>query len=243
MSMDLSEVSTEALMAEVQRRIDCSKKQEKRVILIGPPGCGKGTQAPKLKREECLCHLATGDMLRDAVKAGSEMGKKAKEIMERGELVSDDVVVGIISEAIQKPECKKGFILDGFPRTVAQAEKLDEMLAQRSESLDAVINFHIADEILVPRIAGRLIHPPSGRSYHKQFNPPKVQWKDDHTGDDLIQRPDDNEVTLTKRLDAFHKQTKPVIDYYASKDLLRTVNADAPMHTVWQQIQDAIGKN
>jgi adenylate kinase len=159
-------------------------------------GCGKGTQAPKLKRENCLCHLATGDMLRAAVSAGTEMGKKADAVMKSGGLVSDDIVVGIISEAIQQPECRKGFILDGFPRTVAQAQKLDAMLQQRQEQLNAVVNFAIPDSVLLPRVTGRLVHPASGRSYHKLFNPPKVPMKDDVTGDALIQRADDNEQSM-----------------------------------------------
>ena len=206
-------------------------------------GCGKGSQAPKLKRENCLCHLATGDMLRAAVTAGTEMGKKADAVMKSGGLVSDDIVVGIISEAIQQPECRKGFILDGFPRTVAQAQKLDSMLSERKEGLNAVINFSIPDATLLPRVTGRLIHPASGRSYHKLFNPPKVPMKDDITGESLIQRADDNEGSMKVRLEAFHKQTQPVIDYYRSKGLLKDINADKPFQAVYSQIQQAIKAN
>ena len=206
-------------------------------------GCGKGTQAPRLKRDNCLCHLATGDMLRAAVAAGTDMGKKADAVMKSGGLVSDDIVVGIIGEAIQQPECRKGFILDGFPRTVAQAQKLDAMLDGRSERLNAVVNFAIPDSVLLPRVTGRLIHPASGRSYHKLFNPPKVAMKDDVTGDSLIQRADDNEQSMKVRLDAFHKQTQPVIDYYRQRGLLRDVNADQPFQQVYQQIQHAIGNS
>ena len=206
-------------------------------------GCGKGTQAPRLKRENCLCHLATGDMLRAAVAAGTDMGKKADAVMKSGGLVSDDIVVGIIGEAIQQPECRKGFILDGFPRTVQQAAKLDAMLEQRSERLNAVVNFAIPDSVLLPRVTGRLIHPASGRSYHRLFNPPKQPMKDDVTGEALIQRADDNEQSMKVRLDAFHKQTQPVIDYYRQRGLLRDVNADQPFQQVYQQIQQAIGNS
>jgi len=240
-SINLEEISTDDLVAELDRRVHCAKQPERRMILIGPPGCGKGTQAPKLKKETCVCHLATGDMLRHAISQGTEMGLKAKEIMDKGGLVSDDIVVGIINEATQSPACGKGFILDGFPRTVAQAQKLDEMLEQRGQKLDSVINFHIDDEILVPRITGRLVHPASGRSYHKLFNPPKEPMTDDITGEPLIQRSDDNEKSLRNRLDAFHKQTQPVIDYYQTKRVLTTVNADQPMKTVWNTIKDIVG--
>lgn len=236
----LSELPVEALLDEVNRRIACTRKPEKRVIFIGPPGCGKGTQAPKIKRENCLCHLATGDMLRAAVSAGTDMGKKAKEVMDRGELVSDEIVIGIIEDAIGKPECQKGFILDGFPRTVGQAEKLDQMLDEKGQALDAVVNFQIDDQVIVPRISGRLIHPASGRSYHKLFKPPKTPGKDDITGEPLIQRSDDNEATITKRLEGFHKQTDPVIKYYQKKGTLRNINADERFDKVYQDINKAL---
>jgi len=236
----LGEVSTEALMAEVQRRIDCAKKPERRTIFIGPPGCGKGTQAPRIKRDNCLCHLATGDMLRAAVSAGTEMGKAADAVMKAGGLVSDDIVVGIIKEAIEQPQCKKGFILDGFPRTVVQAQKLDEMLSKRGQSLDSVVNFDIADSVVIPRISGRLIHPASGRSYHKVNNPPKVPMKDDITGEALIQRADDTEETGKKRLVQFHTQTQPVIEYYRSRGILQSVNADQGFQKVYADISKAL---
>lgn len=239
--MSLAGVETKDLMAELERRISCAQKPEKRVILIGPPGCGKGTQAPKLKEENCLCHLATGDMLRSAVRARSKVGLEAKKVMDAGGLVSDEIVVNIIKDAVKKPQCSKGFILDGFPRTVAQAQKLDAMLAETGESIDAVIDFQVPDQILVDRVTGRLIHAASGRSYHKIFNPPKVEGKDDLTGEPLMHRSDDNAETLKSRLASFHKSTKPVIDYYATKGSLFSINANQEMEKVAKQCAAAVG--
>jgi len=240
--MKLLDFATIDLMREVQRRIDCSKKPEKRLIFVGPPGCGKGTQAPLVKREQCLCHLATGDMLRAAVQSGSDIGKKAKAVMDAGGLVSDDIVIGIIKDAIKAPECKKGFILDGFPRTVAQAQKLDEMLADSKTPLDGVLTLDIPDAELVDRVEGRLVHPASGRSYHIRNAPPKTAGKDDVTGEALIHRSDDNPEVLKKRLAAFHEQTTPVIDYYHKKGILGRVNAHQSMTTVFGALMAAINK-
>jgi len=241
--MNLSSVPTKALLSEVQRRIDCSEKKERRTIFIGPPGCGKGTQAPVIQQEYCLRHLATGDMLRAAVREGTDMGKKAKAAMDSGALVTDDIVVGIIRDAIDADVHSRGFILDGFPRTVVQAKKLDEMLQEKKTHLDRVISFEIDDALLVERISGRRIHPASGRSYHVKFNPPKVDGIDDITGEPLIQRKDDNPDTLMTRLEAFHKQTQPVIDYYKKKGMLVEVNADTSMKDVTSQIRLSLGKN
>ena len=204
----------------------------------GPPGSGKGTQSPYLKKEHCLCHLATGDMLRAAVAAKTPTGLKAKAAMESGALVSDEIVVGIIEESIKKPECRTGFILDGFPRTVVQAQKLDEMLEKKGIAIDRVLNFAIDDQLLVDRICNRWIHPASGRSYNTKFSPPKVPGKDDVTGEALMQRKDDNEATLTKRLEAFHNQTKPLVAYYKSK--LVTIDAAKKQAAVQSQVDKAM---
>lgn len=206
---------------------------KKNIILVGPPGSGKGTQAPIIKDKYSLCHLATGDLLRAAVAAGTEMGKKAKAVMESGGLVSDDIVIGIIKDGVKSTECAKGFILDGFPRTVVQAEKLDEMLeSEKLGQIASVIEFKVPDSILVERICGRMIHPASGRSYHEKFAPPKVAGVDDVTGEPLVKRKDDNEETLTKRLGAFHAQTKPVVDYYAKQGLYSPIDANQKADTV-----------
>ena len=207
-------------------------------VTAGPPGSGKGTQAPMIKNEHCLCHLATGDMLRAAVAEKTPLGLEAKKAMDAGALVSDDIVVGLIEEAVKKPQCRIGFVLDGFPRTVAQAEKLDEMLAKRGQTIDKVLNFVVPDSLLVDRVTGRWVHPASGRSYHEKFAPPKVAGVDDVTGEPLIKRKDDNAETLKSRLAAFHAQTAPVIEYY--KDKVVNIKADKPQENVAEQINKAL---
>ena len=241
----LEAASTADLLSELKRRLTGGAPEKKNMILIGPPGAGKGTQAPAIKEKYDLCHLATGDMLRDAVAKGTENGKKAKAVMESGGLVSDEIVIGLIKENIASPPCAKGFILDGFPRNTAQAEKLDEMLvSEKVGSIKHVIELKVPDELLVERICGRLIHMASGRSYHKTFpaQMPKVPGKDDITGEPLTQRKDDNEGALRSRLKVFHEQTTPVVDYYAKKGLYSPVDANQKSETVKSIIMAILAK-
>ncbi|KAK6347042.1 adenylate kinase [Orbilia brochopaga] len=232
------------LVAGLERRIEQLESgqgktpaEQLRMILMGPPGAGKGTQAPKIKEKYCICHLATGDMLRSQVAKKTPLGKEAKKIMDAGGLVSDEIMVGMIKNELENnEECKSGFILDGFPRTVPQAERLDQMLDARKEKLNHAIQLEIDDALLVARITGRLVHPASGRSYHKIFNPPKTAMTDDVTGEPLIQRSDDNEETLKKRLGTYHAQTAPVVDYYKKRGIWHGVDASQDPATVWKTL-------
>ncbi|CAE6533956.1 unnamed protein product [Rhizoctonia solani] len=227
----------ERLEKDAVRKVTPTPAQQLRMILIGPPGAGKGTQAPTIRDKFCVCHLATGDMLRDQVAKKTPLGVEAKKIMDAGGLVSDDIMVGMIKDQLQNNKnCKNGFILDGFPRTVPQAEKLDGMLAERKEKLDHVVELKIDDQLLVSRITGRLIHLASGRTYHKEFNPPKKPMTDDVTGEPLIQRSDDNAETLRKRLVAFHQQTGPVVDYYKKQGIWKAIDAAQAPKVVWNNL-------
>ena len=241
--MDLRNVKLDDLMAEVKRRALCQTKPRMNIIMVGPPGAGKGTQGPAIKDELCICHLATGDMLRDAVAAGTELGKQAKDVMARGELVSDELVIGLFKENMSNPECERGMLLDGFPRTTVQAEKLDAMFQEQGKKVDKVIEFAVNDEILIERIEGRRIHKNSGRSYHVKFNPPRVEGKDDITGEPLIQRPDDNREALSTRLNAYHTQTTPILDYYRKQNKLISVDAMQKMDIVRNDIFKGLFEN
>jgi adenylate kinase len=184
------------------------------IILLGGPGSGKGTQAQFIIEKYRIPQISTGDMLRAAVREGSPLGVEAKKVMDAGGLVSDDIILGLIKERITHNDCAKGFLLDGFPRTIVQAEGLKKM----GVVIDTVIEIDVSDEQIVTRMAGRRVHTQSGRSYHVQFNPPKVEGVDDVTGEALIQRDDDKEETVRKRLAVYHEQTKPLVDYYAAPE-------------------------
>jgi adenylate kinase len=184
-----------------------------RIILLGAPGAGKGTQAQFIMEKYGIPQISTGDMLRAAIKAGTELGKQAKAVIDAGQLVSDDIILGLIKERIAQPDCEKGFLLDGFPRTIPQADGLKAM----SIAVDYVIEFDVADSVIVERMAGRRAHLPSGRTYHVVYNPPKVEGKDDVTGDDLVVRDDDKEDVVRSRLTVYHNQTAPLIEYYSKE--------------------------
>jgi adenylate kinase len=182
-----------------------------RVILLGGPGAGKGTQANYIKDKYGIPQISTGDMLRAAVKAGTPLGLEAKKVMEAGGLVSDDIILGLVKERTAQPDCANGFLFDGFPRTLAQAEALKNERVK----IDAVVEIDVDDEEIIKRMSGRRAHLASGRTYHILYNPPKVEGKDDVTGEDLIQRDDDKEETVRKRLAVYHEQTEPLIEYYS----------------------------
>ncbi|MGY8906497.1 adenylate kinase [Candidatus Njordibacter sp. Uisw_056] len=183
-----------------------------KLILLGAPGAGKGTQAQYLTEKYGIPQISTGDMLRAAVKAGTELGKSAKKIMDEGGLVSDELIINLVKERITEDDCKGGFLFDGFPRTIPQAQALKDA----SVSIDAVIEIDVADEEIIKRMSGRRMHPGSGRTYHLMFNAPKLSGKDDITGEDLVQRADDQEDTVRQRLNIYHSQTAPLIDFYNS---------------------------
>ena len=182
-----------------------------KIILLGGPGAGKGTQANYIKDRYKIPQISTGDMLRAAVKAGTPMGIEAKKVMDAGGLVSDDIILGLIDERIKQDDCANGFLFDGFPRTLEQAEAL-----KLNVNVDAVVEIDVDDAEIIKRMSGRRVHLASGRTYHVVFNPPKVQGKDNETGEDLIQRDDDQEDTVKKRLDVYHDQTEPLVEYYSS---------------------------
>ncbi|PAV64218.1 hypothetical protein WR25_12549 isoform A [Diploscapter pachys] len=209
-----------------------------RAILIGPPGSGKGTQAPRLADKYAACHLATGDLLRHEITQGTDLGKRVKKVMDAGKLVSDDTMCEMVEKYLDKPQCKFGFILDGFPRTKPQAEKLDTLLENRKTPLDAVVEMKIDDELLVRRITGRLFHIASGRSYHVEFNPPKIPMKDDATGEPLVKRDDDNEATLRKRLVQYHQMTAQVVSHYQQRGIHTAIDASQPMAKVSEKLDD-----
>lgn len=213
-----------------------------KIVFLGPPAVGKGTQAIKMQDKLGAKQLSSGDILREVVAKGDESGQKLKAIMDSGQLVPDDMICGLIAERIVEASQQKGFILDGFPRTVNQARVLDDLLAKNEVKIDAVLAMEVDDEVLISRCLGRLVHPGSGRTYHVEFNPPKVPMCDDVTGEPLIRRSDDNEETLRKRLSTYHTQTKPIIEYYEKQGLMHRIDASAPADHVWAEIDGIISK-
>jgi len=206
-----------------------------RMVFLGPPGAGKGTIAAAAKEYYDIPHISTGDLFRSNIKNGTELGLKVKDILASGGLVPDSVTIEMVRNRLREPDCKKGFILDGFPRTIPQADALAEMT-----DLDAVVDFRIAKEEVVKRLSGRRMCPSTGRIYHIVFNPPKVEGKDDETGEDLIQRPDDKEEAIMHRLDVYTEQTEPLVKYYDDKGLIRAIDATAKPDEVFELLKAAL---
>jgi len=225
------------------------------MMVFGAPGAGKGTQGPKIVDKLGIPQLSTGDMLREAVANGTEVGKKAKAIMASGGLVDDSIVIGIIADRIKAPDCASGFILDGFPRTQAQANALDEMLARNGEAVSLVMAFDVDPAVLEERICGRWMDKASGRSYHVKFCPPKSMklgadgkpvkesMKDDKSGDQLFQRPDDTAEALKKRLSSYHNETVPILSHYGPKGIVKKIDGGRAIKEVWAEVDSKLGKS
>ena len=216
-----------------------------RTILLGPPGAGKGTQAAFITKRYGIPQISTGDMLRAAVKAGTPLGVAAKKVMDSGGLVSDDIIINLVKERLTQADCAAGYLFDGFPRTIPQAQAMKDAGVR----LDAVVEITVPDEDIIERMSGRRVHVASGRTYHVKFKPPKAEGKDDVTGEPLIQRDDDLEATVRKRLEVYHSQTKPLVDFYkkwsasgdAAAPSLVTVSGVGPVDTITQRVIDALG--
>ena len=211
------------------------------IILLGPPGAGKGTQAKMLIDKYGIPQISTGDMLRAAVKAGTQLGLEAKKYMDKGELVPDEVVIGLVKERLQEPDCTKGFMLDGFPRTVAQAEVLDKELEGMGKAIDHVICIEVPNEELIARLTGRRTCKECGAGYHLKFDPPKVDGVCDKCGGELYQRDDDNEETVKARLKVYQDQTFPLIDYYDKQGKLRRIDGVGEIKTIFERITKVLG--
>ncbi len=212
------------------------------IIFLGPPGAGKGTQAKILVEKYEIPQISTGDMLREHVKNGTELGLKAKEYMEKGQLVPDEIILGMVKERLSQPDAQKGFILDGFPRTVAQAEALDKMLDEMGKKIEYVLALMVPDEELVTRLTGRRTCKKCGMMYHIKFKPPKEEGKCDACGGELYQRPDDNEETVRNRLKVYHETTAPLIDYYRKKGVLYEIDGAKTIEEITQQIINILEK-
>lgn len=213
-----------------------------RLLIMGRPGAGKGTQAANIKEYYGIPHISTGDMFRAAIKEGTELGKLAKSYMDKGALVPDEVTIGIVKERLLKDDCKKGFLLDGFPRNILQAEALDSFMKEQGISLDAVLDVNVDASILIRRIVGRRICKTCGATYHIDFNKPKKEGICDNCGTPLIQRADDTIETAGSRLEVYDKQTAPLLAYYEKQNLLKTVNGDQELNKVFEDIKAVLAK-
>ncbi len=213
------------------------------IVLLGPPGAGKGTQSDVLTKKLFLPHISTGDMFRSAISAGTPLGIEAKDYMDKGLLVPDEVTIGIIKDRISQPDCREGFLLDGFPRNILQAQALDALLAESNTSLDAVINIQVPLENLIDRLTGRRMCRNCGNIYHLLYNPPAVEGVCDNCGGGLYQRSDDQEEAVKQRLAVYEERTAPLIEYYANKGLLHNVDGDRPIKDVMVDMGKIFGKN
>jgi len=212
------------------------------IVLFGPPGAGKGTQAKELTKKYGIPHISTGDILRANVRDGTELGMKAKEYMDRGELVPDTVLIGLIRNRLNEPDCKEGYLLDGYPRTIPQADALDIILLEIGKPLDVVINIDVSDDSLVERLSGRRTCPTCGESYHVVFNPPEQQGVCDACSSQLYQRDDDREEVIRQRLAVYNQKTKPLIDYYAKADILVNIDGSRSVDEVFRAVSGVMDK-
>ncbi len=210
------------------------------LIFLGPPGAGKGTQAKRIVEKYKIPQISTGDMFREAVAKGTELGKRAKEYMDRGELVPDEVVIGIVKERISQKDCERGFILDGFPRTIRQAEALDDMLEEMGRKIDAVLNLVVPEEEIIKRIVYRRVCKSCGAVYNLIYSPPKVDGTCDKCGGELYQRDDDKEETVRERMRVYREQTEPLIEYYSKKGIVFNIDGKKDIEEVWKEIEKVL---
>ncbi|CDF58867.1 adenylate kinase [Thermobrachium celere] len=214
-----------------------------RIVLLGPPGAGKGTQAKLIVQKYNIPHISTGDIFRKNIKEMTHLGIKAKEYIDKGQLVPDELTVEIVKDRIKEDDCKNGFLLDGFPRTVAQADALNDVLNSLGTKLDHVININVDENNLIVRLTGRRVCPKCGASFHVAFNPPKVEGICDYCGAEVVQRADDSEETVKNRLSVYYKQTQPLIDYYTKNGLIRNINGEQEINEVFKEICNVLGSD